>query len=121
MTHRLLFLTFPNKIHDIPSIVENWNACTGSDLVLTTRESRTAILVNLNATYNETFVALIENMDGKHDDVPLFIVWNNKPWDAPSGMCVHEYAPFENGIRQIVREYRCFGEVKEFTSSEVVK
>lgn len=121
MNHRFLFVSYPQReIFQTYLLVNIWNACTGQDLVLTTSESRTASLVKLSSPKDdELFASLIENMDGKHDDFPLFIIWDNEPWDAPSGMCVHEYAPFENGIRQLVREYRSFGEVKEFTSSTV--
>jgi len=39
-----------------------------------------------------------QSFDPRMDDVPLFIVWQDD-------YAVHKYSPFQNGVRQLAKEY----------------
>lgn len=85
-----------------------WQNIMKEDLVLAAQGNHNGILIVLNDKDDgvEKLADWIENPDGSSlDTIPLFIIWDNRPCDRHS-MCVHEYAPFENGVRQLVREYK---------------
>jgi len=79
--------------------------------VLSPQERCTGTLVVLNEKDDgvEKLSGWIENQDNSFlDGLPLFIIWDNRSSDTHS-MCVHEYGPFLNGVRQIVNEYSPVG------------
>lgn len=46
----------------------------------------------------------LETPDGVNDKRPLFVIWcRGDNLDAET--CVQEYAPFEDGVRQLVKVY----------------
>lgn len=77
------------------------------NMVLAPQGEHTAVLAVLNEKDDgvDKLAEWIENPDDTFDDVPLFIIWDNRPNDSHS-QCVHEYSPFKDGIRQLVREYK---------------
>lgn len=100
----LLELSARNEPTEFTTI---WFNCTKSNLILAPQGQHTAVLAVLNEKDNgvDKLAEWIEEPDGAFDNIPLFIIWDNRPCDSHS-MAVHEYAPFDNGIRQLVKEYR---------------
>ena len=104
MAKRLLLLDFqPLKNNDNFAIV--WHNCMNEDLVLAPQGRHNGVLIVLNGNDTDALAEWIEEQDETFDNLPLFVIWDNRQYHAHS-MCVHEYGPFENGIRQLVKEYK---------------
>jgi hypothetical protein len=106
MSKRLLLLEMCPR-NDACEFANIWQNTVKEDLVLAAQGNHNGILAVLNEKDDgvEKLADWIENPDQTFDHLPLFIIWDNRPCDSHS-MCVHEYAPFENGVRQLVREYK---------------
>ena len=88
---------------DIQDYVKIWHTIMGEDLVLAPQSQQDCILIVLSDKRDgvEKLAEWIENPDDTFDKFPLFVIWDNRNHET-----VQMYAPFDNGVRQLVAEYK---------------
>lgn len=106
MEKRLLLLEMYHR-NGTCEFANIWQNCVKEDLILSAKGNHNGVLAVLNERDNgvEKLAEWIESPDECFGHLPLFIIWDNRPCDSHS-MCVHEYAPFKNGVRQLMKEYK---------------
>ncbi|RUP38894.1 MAG: hypothetical protein EKK63_11000 [Acinetobacter sp.] len=85
---------------DEVNFISTWHNCMREDLVFA-YNCANGILIILNEKDGVEKLAswIEEEYEIAHfNTLPLFIIWEDK-------FVVHEYAPFENGVRQLIKEY----------------
>lgn len=96
METRLLLLE--KNLANVGRIVATWHDCMKTDFTLVNC-FQTGLLAVLRKEDIEKLAELIEKETfPSYDCIPLFILWEDS-------RIVHEYAPFENGVRQLVKQH----------------
>jgi len=87
---------------DEVDFVSTWHRCMDTDLVLSRPGQHNGLLIVLNEKDGgaEKLADWIEEAHPvtHYNEFPLFVIWEG------DGV-VHEYAPFENGVRQLVKTH----------------
>jgi len=102
MTKRLLLLEIC-ALDDEVNFIATWHRTMNyEDLVLAAPGNHNGLLIVLNEKDDglEKLTSWIEEEHevAHYNTLPLFVIWDDSD-------VVHEYAPFENGVRQLVKEY----------------
>lgn len=101
MDKRLLLLEIC-ALGDEVNFISIWHNRMQEDLVIAPPGRHNGLLIVLNEK-DDGVEKLASWIEEEHqvehfNTLPLFIVWDD-------GRVVHEYAPFENGVRQLIKEY----------------
>jgi len=103
--HSFLLLHLESKSRGNNFFTDVWFSRMNEDLVLVPQGRHTAILAvmndNVKGIKQHDLAAWIEEPDETFDHLPLFIIWECNGGKSQ----VHEYAPFENSVRQLVKVY----------------
>jgi hypothetical protein len=86
--------------------LETWFTVMQQNITLAPDGLHDAIFIVMNsvACNADNLAKWIEEEDGTYDHLPLFILWDDAR--LPLGPRVHAYAPFKDGVRQLMMEYK---------------
>lgn len=95
---RKLLLLDSSPFMDSGRLAEIWWNKMGEDLTLATQGRHNAILAVIKRRETPEALAELLEDDTTFADVPLFVAYE-------IGDTIQEYAPFENSVRQLIKQY----------------